>query len=63
MAASPENPFLDLDAAALAAYADEKAGELGLALPDAYRPAVLDTLAGLQQHARIVRAALRADDP
>jgi len=50
--------FVRLEPEALDAYFHEKAAEIGLTVADAYRPAVLETLAALQTHAAILQARL-----
>jgi hypothetical protein len=54
--------FPELDPGALAAYAEATAADLGLAIPDAFLPAVMQTLAALQTHAAILAAALEGAD-
>jgi len=51
--------FLQIDEADLSAYADARAAEMGLIIPAAFRPSVLENLTALQAHARRVSAALQ----
>jgi hypothetical protein len=53
-----EAAFAEFEARTLEAYAHAKASEVGLPIPSAYMPAVLETLAALQTHAAILAAAL-----
>ncbi len=54
--------FSGLSSNDLEAYAREKAALVGLNIPDAYFPAVLETLGALQTHAAILAAKLEAAD-
>ena len=52
--------FPELPATELEAYGRQKAADLGLSVPEAYFPAVLENLAALQTHAAILAAALQS---
>jgi hypothetical protein len=58
MVGADDMAFPELEARTLEAYAHAKASDLGLPIPTAYLPAVLETLAALQVHAAILAAAL-----
>ena len=64
MAADPAlDAFLDLEDDAVAAYADARAGALGLSLSEAVRPGVIDNLILLRRQAATFIAALPAEAP
>ncbi len=55
--------FPDLSAGELEIYARQRAADLGLCIPQAFLPDVLENLAGLQAHAAILKAALNGAVP
>ena len=55
--------FLQFDPEALDVYCGQKAGDVGLTIPNAYRPGVLENLAALQAHAETLCIRLDGAEP
>ena len=63
MGGQEEIAFPEIPPAELEAYVRSSAANIGLSIPGACLPAVMDNLASLQAYAAILAAALQAAEP